>query len=66
MVEFDRDYPGYGLAQHKGYGTRRHVACLLQMGACPIHRLTFRPVREITQGLFSESNILKENWYDQD
>jgi ribonuclease HII len=66
MVKFDRDYPGYGLAQHKGYGTRQHVACLLRLGACPIHRRSFRPVMDITQGLFSESNILKENWYEQE
>jgi ribonuclease HII len=66
MVKFDRDYPGYGLAQHKGYGTRQHVACLLRLGACPIHRRSFRPVMEITQGLFSESNILKENWDEQE
>jgi len=66
MVEFDRLYPGYGLAQHKGYGTRQHVACLSRLGACPIHRRSFRPVWEITQGLFSESNILKEKWDEQE
>jgi len=48
MVEFDRIYPGYGLAQHKGYGTRQHFACLFRLGPCPIHRQSFRPVREIT------------------
>ncbi len=58
MVELDRRYPGYGMAQHKGYGTRRHVACLLQLGVCPIHRRSFRPVREITQGLFSRADII--------
>jgi ribonuclease HII len=68
MVEFDRLYPGYGLAQHKGYGTRQHVACLVRLGACPIHRRTFRPVREVVGGLFSKSNILreKENWDEQE
>ena len=68
MVEFDRLYPGYGLAQHKGYGTRQHVACLARLGACPIHRRTFRPVREVVGGLFSKSNILreKENWDEQE
>lgn len=49
MVEFDSLYPGYGLAQHKGYGTRHHLACLSRLGACPIHRRSFRPVREIIQ-----------------
>jgi ribonuclease HII len=66
MVEFDRDYPGYGMARHKGYGTRQHVACLWRLGACPIHRRSFRPVREITQGLFSEADILKEDFDGQE
>ena len=60
MVEFDRLYPGYGMAQHKGYGTRRHVASLARLGACPIHRRSFRPVREITQGLFSRADIIAD------
>jgi len=47
MVEFDRVYPGYGLAQHKGYGTRQHFECLVRLGPCPIHRQSFRPVRDI-------------------
>jgi ribonuclease HII len=47
MVEFDRVYPGYGLARHKGYGTREHLECLVRLGPCPIHRQSFRPVREI-------------------
>jgi len=47
MVAFDRTYPGYGLAQHKGYGTREHFACLSRLGPCPIHRRSFRPVRDI-------------------
>lgn len=57
MVEFDRLHPGYGMAQHKGYGTRQHVACLMQLGACPIHRRSFRPVRQVVQGLFSEQRL---------
>jgi ribonuclease HII len=52
MVGFDRDYPGYGLARHKGYGTREHLECLNRLGPCPIHRQSFRPVREIIGGLF--------------
>ena len=47
MVAFDRAYPGYGLAQHKGYGTKQHFACLFRLGPCPIHRQSFRPVKEI-------------------
>ncbi len=47
MVEFDKIYPGYGLAEHKGYGTQAHLACLRRLGPCPIHRRSFQPVRGI-------------------
>ena len=46
MLEHDRLYPGYGFARHKGYPVREHVAALQQLGACPIHRRSFGPVRE--------------------
>ena len=49
MIELDKTYPRYGLAQHKGYGTREHIACLHRLGPCPIHRQSFRPVRDITR-----------------
>ncbi|MDD2925534.1 ribonuclease HII [Rhodoferax sp.] len=45
--EFDAQYPAYGFAQHKGYGTAQHLAALRQHGACPQHRKTFRPVSEV-------------------
>jgi len=45
MEELDKIYPGYGFAKHKGYGTRRHVSCLQQLGPSPVHRLSFAPVR---------------------
>ena len=47
MVEMDRDYPGYGLAEHKGYGTEGHIKCLREKGPCPQHRRSFRPVSEV-------------------
>ena len=46
MVELDRQYPGYGLASHKGYPTPEHCARLKSLGVLPIHRRSFRPVRE--------------------
>lgn len=49
MVELDQLHPGYGLADHKGYGTRKHVSCLHQNGPSPIHRHSFAPVKEATQ-----------------
>jgi ribonuclease HII len=45
MEDLDKSYPGYGLARHKGYGTREHLACLYRLGPCPIHRQSFRPVK---------------------
>jgi ribonuclease HII len=46
MREIDATYPGYGFAQHKGYGSSRHMQALLEHGPCPEHRRSFRPVRE--------------------
>lgn len=37
-------YPGYGFAQHKGYGTRQHQVALDQLGVCDLHRKSFRPI----------------------
>jgi len=47
MVGLDRDYPGYGFARHKGYGTALHCRCLLEIGPCPLHRRSFAPLRVI-------------------
>lgn len=47
MIELDETYPGYGLARHKGYGTEEHLSCLRRLGPSPIHRRSFRPVRDI-------------------
>lgn len=44
LREFDKLYPVYGFAQHKGYGTPEHLAALDLHGPCPIHRRTFAPV----------------------
>jgi len=45
MREWDRRYPGYGFARHKGYGTPEHLAALARFGPCPIHRRSFAPVK---------------------
>ncbi len=44
MQELDQCYPGYGFRRHKGYGTREHLAALRELGPCPAHRRSFRPV----------------------
>lgn len=46
-VEYDLQYPLYGFAQHKGYGTAAHLEALRLHGACPQHRTSFRPVAEV-------------------
>ena len=46
MMEYDRLYPGYGFAAHKGYGSQAHLAALSRYGPSAIHRRSFRPVRE--------------------
>ncbi|MFN2352187.1 MAG: ribonuclease HII, partial [Kiritimatiellia bacterium] len=46
MLKLDEQYPEYGFARHKGYGTHAHVQALLRYGPCPEHRLSFRPVHE--------------------
>ena len=49
ITELDKIYPGYGLAQHKGYGTKEHLACLRQLGPSPIHRQSFKPVKDMIE-----------------
>jgi ribonuclease HII len=45
MAELDLAHPGYGFARHKGYPTAEHFDALQRLGACPIHRRSFQPVR---------------------
>ncbi len=45
--DYDQQFPAYGFAKHKGYGTAAHLAALSAQGACPEHRTTFRPVAEV-------------------
>jgi ribonuclease HII len=53
MKELDRIYPGYGFAEHKGYGTEQHLAAIKALGACPVHRLSFAPMRPRQTELFA-------------
>ncbi|TNE75726.1 MAG: ribonuclease HII [Gammaproteobacteria bacterium] len=45
MCQFEEQYPGYGFAAHKGYGTRQHREAIAHLGPCAIHRRSFEPVR---------------------
>ena len=47
MHKLDKEYPGYGFAKHKGYPVREHLAALERLGASPIHRRSFAPVRTV-------------------
>jgi ribonuclease HII len=47
MHKLDADYPGYGFSKHKGYPVREHLAALERLGASPIHRRSFAPVRAV-------------------
>ena len=47
MGEFDKKYPEYEFSRHKGYGTKIHLEKLKEFGPSPIHRQSFRPVRDL-------------------
>jgi ribonuclease HII len=49
MLEYDRLYPGYGFAEHKGYATPKHYAAIHELGPCAIHRRSFAPFRPVAQ-----------------
>jgi ribonuclease HII len=49
LRDLDSHYPGYGFAQHKGYGTAQHLDALARLGPCPEHRRSFAPVRALIQ-----------------
>jgi ribonuclease HII len=46
LVDFDREFPGYGLASHKGYCSPEHIAALARLGPTPLHRKSFHPVAQ--------------------
>ena len=49
MQVLDAMYPGYGLAQHKGYPSRMHIEALQLLGASPVHRRSYAPVRRVLE-----------------
>ncbi|MEN8761760.1 MAG: ribonuclease HII [Thiogranum sp.] len=50
MIELDGSYPGYGLAKHKGYPSKAHLAALQTLGVTPVHRRSYAPVRRLLEG----------------
>ncbi len=49
MLAFAREYPQFGFEKHKGYPTKAHREALKKFGACPIHRKSYQPVREVLE-----------------
>ncbi len=54
MLNYDRVYPGYGFARHKGYATQEHLRALEKLGVCDIHRRSFAPVKNMLQSMESK------------
>jgi len=52
MLEYHQQWPAYGFAGHKGYGTAQHLAAIAQFGPCPIHRRSFAPLKLPERELF--------------
>ena len=51
MEDYDRQYPQYGFAVHKGYLTQRHVEAIRAYGPCPIHRRSFEPIKSRVENI---------------
>jgi len=62
MAELAVLYPGYGLENHKGYGTPEHARALTLHGPCPIHRRTFKPIRERSYAVAADNRGDRELW----
>lgn len=58
MMEFDRVYPSYGFAAHKGYATPQHLAALGSLGPCPLHRRGFSPVECAAEAALSGATVV--------
>jgi ribonuclease HII len=62
MAELAVLYPGYGLENHKGYGTPEHARALTLHGPCPIHRRTFKPIREYARAQAGDRGGDRKLW----
>jgi len=51
MEQMAQEYPQYGFEKHKGYGTKQHMQALQKFGVCPIHRVSYAPIKAILKGL---------------
>lgn len=60
MQDYDETFPCYGFARHVGYGTQAHLAAIIEHGACPLHRKTFRGVLPPTAPALSTTTSSRE------
>ena len=60
MCALDEQYPGYGFAEHKGYGTAKHLDAVRRLGPCPQHRMSYPAIRELTGDAGSAFYELKQ------
>ena len=60
MVAYDREFPGYGFARHKGYGTSEHIDALHRLGPCPLHRRSFQIVGDLDEGRSEDFRVFRE------
>ena len=58
LVDLDKFFPGYGFAQHKGYGTKQHREAIERFGPTPLHRLSFGGVKEHTRDFLKQRKAL--------
>jgi ribonuclease HII len=61
MVALDLQYPAYGFARHKGYGTAQHAEAIQKFGPCPAHRMSFKPVALTIAGQFDSRRSLEDS-----
>jgi ribonuclease HII len=59
MQELDESHPGWGFAQHKGYGTRQHCDAIRLLGITPLHRKSFAPIKAAILGQFEPLTIVE-------
>lgn len=57
MRDLDKQFPGYGFAEHKGYSTPQHFAAIEKLGPCPIHRKSFGPLKPKELELFETATL---------
>ena len=60
MIKYDAEYPAYGFAKHKGYGSAEHLAALQEHGATPVHRHSFAGVPQSTRAFSEDFNIFAD------